>query len=215
MMILPPSGSNQIVDLIASSIHVKIRRRKETPLSSDALLMQKSKIEIWGNITKLDIDGNVCGDVLGSNYALKETAPLFFEQSDYIIYAKSLLGTPLHFDHSEKFIREAISPVDEEEPDRIGGVINFGNNVGYSNLLFYDDKGNRLLIEIEVFPSKLSYKDDYASMRDEINEMVESAAIAFIKSTYAFGELNNSKKTPFQNIVKTIFLSNFALVLSL
>lgn len=164
-MILPLSGSNQIIDVVASDIRVTVKRRKEPSLSSDALSQQQSKIEIWGKIEKLNIAGNECG-VSGENYALEETEPLFFEQSDYIVSAKSLKNKPLYFEHANKHIREAITTVDDDEPNRLTGVINFGNDVGYSNLIFYDSLGNRLLIEIEVFPSKLSYKDDYELIRN-------------------------------------------------
>ena len=159
-MILPLSGSNRIIEVTASDIKVTIKRRKTTSLFSDALLGQKSKVEIWGNIEKLIVCGCECTPI-NKNYSQEETVPLFFEQEDYIISALSLKGEPIHFDHVDKYIREAITPVDDDEPNCLSGVINFGNNVGYSNLIFYDDLGNRLLIEIEVFPSKLSYKEDY------------------------------------------------------
>ncbi len=191
-MILPLSGSNQIIDVVASDIRVTVKRRKEPSLSSDALSQQQSKIEIWGKIEKLNIAGNECG-VSGENYALEETEPLFFEQSDYIVSAKSLKNKPLYFEHANKHIREAITTVDDDEPNRLTGVINFGNDVGYSNLIFYDSLGNRLLIEIEVFPSKLSYKDDYELIRNDINEMVEGAVIDFINSTYSLGTTCESR----------------------
>ena len=200
-MILPLSGSNQIVDVTASNIRVTIKRRKETSLSSDAFLNQDSKIEVWGKLSKLSVCGNECEDI-GKDYICEETAPLFFEQSDYIVSAKSIVGNALHFDHSDKHIRESIVPMEEDEPDRISGVLNFGNDVGYSNLLFFDDKGNRLLIEIEVFPSKLSYKEDYEAIRNDINEMVESAAIDFINSTYSLGTISAKK-----NNVPAIFFT--------
>ena len=191
-MILPLSGSNQIIDVVASDIRVTVKRRKEPSLSSDALSQQQSKIEIWGKIEKLNIAGNECG-ISGENYALEETEPLFFEQSDYIVSAKSLKNKPLYFEHADKHIREAITTVDDDEPNRLTGVINFGNDVGYSNLIFYDSLGNRLLIEIEVFPSKLSYKDDYELIRNDINEMVEEAVIDFINSTYSLGTTCESR----------------------
>lgn len=75
-MILPLSGSNQIIDVVASDIRVTVKRRKEPSLSSDTLSQQQSKIEIWGKIEKLNIAGNECG-VSGENYALEETEPLF------------------------------------------------------------------------------------------------------------------------------------------
>ncbi len=188
-MILPLSGSNQIVDVTASGIHINIKRRKVTSLSSDVLLQQVSKLEVWGNIKKLSIGGNECV-LTNSNYVFVETSPMFFEQSDYIVIARSMKGSPLHFEHTDRYIREAITLENENEPDRLFGVINFGNHVGYSKLIFFDDLGNRLLLEIEVFPSKISYKDDYESIRNDINEMVEAAAIDFINSTYSLGSLS-------------------------
>ena len=104
-MILPLSGSNQIVDVTASDIRVTIKRRKTTFLSSDALLQQPSKVEVWGKIEKLSICGSECGEING-NYVLEKNAPLFFEQSDYIVSARSMKGIPLHFEHADKYIRE-------------------------------------------------------------------------------------------------------------
>lgn len=200
-MILPLSGSNRIVEVTASDIKVTIKRRKTTSLFPDSLLGQKSKVEIWGNIEKLILCGCECTPI-NENYSQEETVPLFFEQEDYIISALSLKGEPVHFEHVDKYIREAITPVDDDELNCLSGVINFGNNVGYSNLIFYDDLGNRLLIEIEVFPSKLSYKEDYESIRNDINEMVEAAAIDFIKSTYSLGTISSVR-----NDVPAIFFT--------
>ena len=58
------------------------------------------------------------------------------------------------------------------------------------------------MIEIEVFPSKLSYKEDYESIRNDINEMVEAAAIDFIKSTYSLGTISSVR-----NDVPAIFFT--------
>lgn len=201
-MILPLTGCNQIVDVSTDSIRVTIKRRKEPSLTSDALKEQNSKVEIWGTITSLSIGGVVCDDAVGATYIKEDVYPLFFEQSDYIINARSINGNALFFDHADKNVREAINAPDDDEKDRLSGVINFGNEVGYSNLVFYDDQGNRLLIEIEVFPSKLSYKEDYEAIRNDINEMVEAAAIDFINSTYVFGTVNHER-----NDVPAIFFS--------
>lgn len=200
-MISPRSGSNQILDVAASDIYLTIRRRKEESLCSDSILLEPSKIEIWGNVEKLSICGVSC-KVSGNDYICEKVSPLFFEQADYIVSAKSLVGASLYFDHSDKHIRDAVTVLDSEEPDRLGGVVNFGNEVGYSNLIFFDDRGNRLLIEIEVFPAKLSYKEDYEAIRNDINEMVESAAIDFINSTYSLGGISRSR-----NNVPAIFFS--------
>lgn len=201
-MILPLIGCNQIVDVSTDSIHATIKRRKEPSLTSGAFLQQSSKLEVWGKLKTLSIGGNECSDILGKDYFAEEVTPLFFEQCDYIITAKSLKGNVLHFDHADKSIRESVISSDDEEPDHLYGVINFGSQVGYSNLVFFDNQGNRLLVEIEVFPSKLSYKEDYESIRSDINEMVEAAAIDFINSTYDKGNINTIR-----NDVPAIFFS--------
>lgn len=188
-MILLHSGCNQIVDVKTDNIYLTIKRRKMPSLASDVLLRQKSKIEVWGRLKELKVVGELCDVGANTDYACIDVAPLFFEQSDYIVNAKTMNGSPLHFDHANKAVRESVS-VAFDDPSMLSGTVNFGNEVGYSNLIFYDEQDNRLLLEIEVFPSKLSYKEDYEAIRNDINEMVEAAAIDFINSTYMLGNVN-------------------------
>lgn len=193
-MISPHSGYDQIVIIKTDNIYLTIKRRKKTFLVSDALLQQSSKLEIWGNLTELSVEGERIDLHENSDYVRVDVEPLFFEQSDYIVNAKTLNGSPLHFDHANKTVRDSIS-VPFDDPSEMSGTVNFGNEVGYSNLIFYDEQGSRLLFEIEVFPSKLSYREDYAAIRNDINEMVEAVAIDFINSTYLRGKTNTSKST--------------------
>ncbi|MDE6567451.1 MAG: restriction endonuclease-like protein [Lachnospiraceae bacterium] len=200
-MTLPPIGCNQIVDVSTENIRVTIKRRKKPSLTSDALLQQESKLEIWGDIKQLKIGNEICDDSIGADYTHISVAPLFFEQSDYIVNARALNGSTLHFEHADKNVREALS-VPFDDASMLSGTINFGSEVGYSNLIFRDEQGNKLLMEIEIFPSKLSYKEDYEAIRNDINEMVEAAAIDFINSTFALGTISASK-----NDVPAIFFS--------
>ena len=186
-MISPHSGHNQIIIIKTDNIYLTIKRRKKNSLVSDALLQQSSKLEIWGNLTELTVEGERMDLHENSDYVRVDVAPLFFEQSDYIVNAKTLNGSLLHFDHANKTVRDSIS-VPFDDPSEMSGTVNFGNEVGYSNLIFYDEQGSRLLLEIEVFPSKLSYREDYEAIRNDINEMVEAAAIDFINSTYMRGK---------------------------
>lgn len=193
-MVLHHSGCDRIIDIKTDNIYLTIKRRKKPSLVSDALLQQESKLEIWGNLTDLKIEGEPFDLVANSDYARLDVIPLFFEQSDYIINAKTMNGSPLYFDHANKRVRESVS-VSFDDPSMLSGTINFGNEVGYSNLLFFDEQGSRLLLEIEVFPSKLSYKEDYEAIRNDINEMVEAVAIDFINSTYTHGKTSASRNT--------------------
>lgn len=157
-------------------------------------MKQSSKLEIWGKLTDLIIEGKEYNLTEHADYISADVPPLFFEQADYIINAKTLNGSDLFFDHANKIVRESIT-VPFDDPSVLSGTINFGNDVGYSNLVFYDENGSRLLVEIEVFPSKLSYREDYEAIRNDINEMVEAAAIDFINSTYLRGKADFSKNT--------------------
>ena len=49
-------------------------------------------------------------------------------------------------------------------------------------ILIDDEK--YLMMRIEVFPTKISYKDDYQQMINDISEMVCEAAIDFMTKTY-------------------------------
>ena len=193
-MISPHIGSDKLLEIKTNAFHVVIKRRKAPSLSSDIISKQKSTLEICGDIREVKINDELRNDSLNKSYFKVDIAPLFFEQSDYIVNVKSLNGEPVRFEHPDKRIKETLSAT-LDDSSILNGTINFGSEVGYSKLVFTDTSKNSLLIQIEIFPSKLTYKEDYEAIRNDINEMVEAVAIDFINSTYALGTAGASGNT--------------------
>ena len=80
--------------------------------------------------------------------------------------------------------------------------------VGYSDLEIYLNDKKYLIIRIEVFPTKISYKEDYQLMIDDISEMVCEAAIDFMQKTYqmfSLGEKHNTVLAVYFQILSAIF----------
>ncbi len=119
-------------------------------------------------------------------YAIHELtiAPLFFEQNDYIVTVRSVSEETLEFQSNSRSIEECVSRVMDDDPTELNGVINFGNNVGFTDLIVLADGRQVLSIRMEVYPSKISYKDDYRAMLTDINNMVSESVLDFMRKTY-------------------------------
>lgn len=136
------------------------------------------------------------------------TMPLFFEQTDYEIVISGLNGNKVSLYNENHFIQDSIGIVRDGDDTLISGVINFGNLVGYSDFEIYSNDRKNLSFRIEVFPSKISYKDDYNLMIDDISEMVCEVALDFMQKTYrtyALGENRSSLLSVYFQILSVIF----------
>lgn len=101
-----------------------------------------------------------------------------------------------------------MSPVIEGDDTLISGMINFDNMVGYSDFEISLNGRKHIIIRIEVFPTKISYKEDYRLMINDISEMVCEAAIDFMQKTYqtfCLGERQNTVLAVYFQILSRIF----------
>jgi uncharacterized protein len=64
------------------------------------------------------------------------------------------------------------------------GNIQFQNEVGFST--FEIRTGNKTILEVtlEIFPTKLNYKEDYQKLLQEVSDEIYNLAFHFIKKTY-------------------------------
>jgi predicted component of viral defense system (DUF524 family) len=134
--------------------------------------------------------------------------PLFFEQTDYEIVIQSKDGKAVTFWHENPRIREKIGLVIDDNPGLISGIVNFGNNVGYSDFEVMYDGQKHLILRLEVFPSKISYKEDYKLMLEDISNEIYSAVIDFLQKTYewiSIGTGGESTPALFFQIISTIY----------
>ncbi len=208
-MDLLPTGSNKILEINTSEVNIVIKAKKNCFRNN---LEQSSSVVVTGRHIKrinVDVAGHV-NDYDEADFGSYDISipPIFFEQTDYEVVVKSTNNSKVSFWNENYSIREKIGPVIEGDETLISGVINFDNMVGYSDLEIYLNDKKYLTIKIEVFPTKISYKEDYQLMIDDISEMVCEAAIDFMQKTYqmfSLGEKHNTVLAVYFQILSTIF----------
>jgi len=110
--------------------------------------------------------------------------PCFYEQQNYeflLIKSDEYSQLPVTFHHDNVSIREAVTPKGEQV---LSGILNFKNEVGFTELELRSGGQRLLSIELEIFPSKLDYKQDYIQLLREVNEQVYNLSFDFLKRTY-------------------------------
>ena len=63
----------------------------------------------------------------------------------------------------------------------LSGVINFGNEIGFSDLVIQIDGVNYLRLVIEVFPTKIDYQNDYKQIVEDVTKEVYNVVFDFLK----------------------------------
>lgn len=130
---------------------------------------------------------------------ISKTHPLIFENKDYFFdftfHNKDEIDKPYIFTKSkdvvEKFLyRQGIG--------LLSGTINFGNDLGKTNLILRYTKSNSIReinFEFEVFPTKLNYKNDYNRIIQDIQEEYPYLVLDFLKKTYTSFKSGNAPNT--------------------
>ena len=112
------------------------------------------------------------------------TPALFFEQTDYYVTARSKHAQEISFWNENYDIRERVGRTFEDDPTQISGVINYRNMVGFSDLIIEINGQRALSLRIEIYPTKISYKEDYQLMMTDISKIACDVALDFLKKTY-------------------------------
>lgn len=135
-------------------------------------------------------------------------SPLFFEQTDYILTINAKRGGALTFRSSSSLIEQMVNPAFEDNSSVLSGIINFGNSIGFSDLSVWIADRQILSVRVEVYPTKISYKDDYQEMIADINNMISESVLDFMKKTYQVfvpDHRRNDVPAVFFTVLKTIY----------
>ena len=204
--------SDRILEIKTDDVQVVIRCPKRPNYFNDTDNQTKeSTLHICGrNIINVKInDSDVFESDNNEQSSLKfDVSPLFFEQTDYMISVKAANQSKVELFHENYNIKSKIGKTFDEDNQK-SGTINFENNIGYSDFEVYCNDSRVLEFRIEVFPTKISYKDDYLSMRNDIFDEVNNALLSFMQKTYhefSVGSTNRSTTAMFFEIIKQIFL---------
>lgn len=134
-------------------------------------------------------------------------AQIFSPYTEQLIELQGELRWPVFFENSEYFVDIDFKGIDISKEPRIitklneidnkfkfranhsllSGTINFGNNIGKSEIEFQYRKNKKLSkfkFGFEVFPTKLDYKEDYLKMLKDIEDVYPNLVLDFLKKTY-------------------------------
>lgn len=129
------------------------------------------------------VDPSIKSVSCGIHSRIYTIKPLFFEQQRYELIIEAKNGCAVTFWHDNLRIRKKITKVGRNH-QILSGVINFGNEIGLSDLVIKIDGQNYLRLVLEVFPSKISYKEDYQSILTDVTKEVYNIVFDFLKKTY-------------------------------
>jgi len=110
--------------------------------------------------------------------------PIFFENGVYQLVVWSKTGQELTFYHEHPLLRQAVSAMEFGSQSVLMGNLQFQNEVGFTTFQILQENIKLLEVTLEIFPSKLDYKNDYKKLLEEVNDEIYNLAYHFIRKTY-------------------------------
>lgn len=136
---------------------------------------------------RLDTFGHYVNITCNNNIYLQE-------YSNYEVIIRSKGNYKIEFFHENINIRNKVKPVIS---GLLTGIINFKGDIGFTDIIIKCDKISLFKLTLEVYPSKISYKEDYIALLEDINTEVYNLSYGFLARTYLSSELNNHKNNSY------------------
>ena len=212
-MALLPTGSDRLLEIRTEIIDVVIKSKGKRTAGAWQKGAGSSSLRVVArNLERISIPSlemvEQYTDHRGVSVHDYRIQPLFFEQTDYIVTIQAKGRQALEFHSNSGLIEERVSRVLDDNPSLLSGVINFGSSVGFADLNIFADGKEVLSVRLEVYPTKISYKDDYQEMMADINNMVSESVLDFMKKTYQVfvpDHKRNDVPAVFFTILQTIY----------
>ncbi len=110
--------------------------------------------------------------------------PIFFENGIYQVIVSPKMDGDFTFYHEHPLLRRAIDKVKIGNDYILMGNLQFQNEVGFSTFEIRNGSKTILEVTLEIFPTKLNYKEDYQKLLQEVSDEIYNLAFHFIKKTY-------------------------------
>lgn len=125
-------------------------------------------------------------DDLASSDPMQQVGPALREETDYQVFVQGQAGQRVELAHRDPNITRDLR---SENSGRIfHGTVNFHSQVGSSEFLLKVDGEPELVIEVEVFPTKLDYKSDYQQLLAEVQGIMVGLALEYLRATHQKGK---------------------------
>lgn len=189
MKALLPTGSDKLLEIRTANVDIIIKSKGKQTQGIIKNNTRSSSLKVVAvDVERISVPVQRMTEEYHDHegYALYNfmVEPLFFEQTDYVVTIKSRNNEQLEFQSNNPLVEDRIGCVMDNDATLLSGVINYGNNVGFSDLVVIADEKTVLSIRIEVYPTKIAYKEDYQDMMFDINNMVSESVLDFMKKTY-------------------------------
>ncbi len=107
------------------------------------------------------------------------------EQTEYTLFLRSSTGQPVELVHRDPTLLRGLRTADEGRV--VHGTLNFGSQVGRSRFGLRVGGEMEREFEVEVFPTKLDYEQDYTRLSAETQEIVTGLVLEYLRSTFHLG----------------------------
>lgn len=131
--------------------------------------------------------------------------PLFFETQSYELVVEKKQALAMTFHHDNASVRQAIKPLGQTI---LSGILNFQNEVGLTDLELRLNGEAVFQLQLEIFPSKMDYKQDYQMILNDVNRQIYNLSFDFLRKTYHLTGLKETKHqslTEFFAILQHVF----------
>ncbi|WP_374055838.1 DUF2357 domain-containing protein [Rossellomorea sp. FM04394] len=163
--------------------------RMHSALEKEAMTFTYSGESVQ-SVELYDVETDSLEEVQGQPFS-----PIFFENGVYQIVISPKTDKSLSFYHEHPSLRNAVEPVGRGSHPILMGNLQFMNEVGYTSFSIKHNEKTLLDVKLEIFPTKLSYKNDYRKLLEEVNDEVYNLAFHFIKKTF-LGASNHLSENP-------------------
>ena len=103
------------------------------------------------------------------------------EQTPYLLFARSKTGAPLAVEHRDPVLLRGLTASDEGRI--VHGGINFGSQVGRSELVLRVGGEAEATVRVEVFPTKLDYAEDYRRLVADTQRIHTALVLEHLRAT--------------------------------
>lgn len=208
------TGFDELIYIQTPEMTLTVKGQASHPSIPGVVFSDKEseiRLECSGILEAVEINAD-CQEISSASFGTVthrkyQLSPLFFEQQRYELIIEPSDGYEVEFWHENYNIRKNITATGRTKT-LLTGEINFGNDIGYSDLYIKVDGRDYLKLTVEVFPSKISYKEDYKEIVADVTAEVYSLVFDFLKKTYESFEVSSTKQSSpveFFAIIKKIY----------
>ncbi|OAS13357.1 restriction endonuclease-like protein [Paenibacillus oryzisoli] len=132
-------------------------------------------------------------------------APTFYETQSYELVIEKKADISLSFFHDNVHLRQAVKPLGKLI---LSGILNFQNEVGQSELELRLNGEAIFRLQLEIFPAKIDYKNDYQMILNDVNAQIYNLSFDFLRKTFnmtGLKETNHQSLTEYFTILQHIF----------